>query len=124
MSVYRGFSTANNRRKVRLTDFELAKQDIINHFYIKRGEKLHNPNFGTTIWYLLFEPMTEEIKDRISDDVRAIIDYDPRVNAEAITVVEFDQGIQIEIDLVYLATNETETMRLRFNADSNSLSVL
>lgn len=124
MSTYRGFSTINNRRKARLTDFELVKRDLINHFYIRKGEKLHNPNFGTIIWYLLFEPMTDAIKDQIGEDIRAIINYDPRINADRISIVEFEHGLQIELELSYIESNETDTLRLLFNGESGTLSVL
>lgn len=124
MSTYRGFSTVNNRRKARLTDFELVKRDLINHFYIRKGEKLHNPNFGTIIWYLLFEPMTDAIKDQIGEDIRTIINYDPRINADRISIVEFEHGLQIELELSYIESNETDTLRLLFNGESGTLSVL
>ena len=48
--TYKGFSTNNRSKKFRVTDFELVKQDLINHFNIRKGEKLMNPNFGTIIW--------------------------------------------------------------------------
>lgn len=124
MSTYRGFSTSNARKKTRLTDFDLVKQDLINHFYIKKGEKLHNPEFGTDIWYLLFEPMTEALKDQIYNDVANVIDYDPRVNAEEIIISEFDRGIRVEIELTYRNTNETSRLSLEFDADQRSVSVL
>lgn len=124
MSIYRGFSTVNNRRKARLTDFELAKQDLINHLYIKKGEKLHNPNFGSVIWFLLFEPFTDAVKDQIKEDVKSIVDYDPRINAERIVITEYEHGLQLELELTYIETDQTDTLRLRFNSDLGTLTVL
>ena len=63
MSTYRGFSTLVNAKKYRLTDFELVKQDLINHFNIRKGEKLMKPDFGTVIWDMLFEPVEFEYND-------------------------------------------------------------
>ncbi len=59
MALYNGFSTLNGSKKFKLTDFELVKQDLQNHFGIRKGEKLMNPEFGTIIWDLLFEPLNE-----------------------------------------------------------------
>ena len=42
-------STINQVKKFRLTDAELIKRDLLNHFAIRKGEKLENPNFGTII---------------------------------------------------------------------------
>jgi len=51
---YRGFSTINQIKKFRLTDVELVKRDLINHFSIKKGQKLMNPDFGSIIWNMLY----------------------------------------------------------------------
>ena len=61
--AYRGISTANpNNTSSTLYDIALIKQDIINHFHIRQGEKLENPEFGTIIWDVLFEPLTDKLK--------------------------------------------------------------
>lgn len=123
MATYLGFSTYQRAKKYRLTDFELVKQDIFNHFYIRKGEKLMNPNFGTVIWSLLHEPFTDSIRNTISDDVKTVINYDPRVAAEEITVTEFNNGIQIEVVMRYLLTDQVSNMAVRFDRDSRSVSV-
>ena len=48
--LYKGFSTYNRSKRFTVTDLDLIKQDIFNHFNIKKGEKLMQPAFGTTIW--------------------------------------------------------------------------
>ena len=120
--MYKGFSTVGRDRKYRLTDFELVKQDLINHFYIRKGEKLMNPNFGTIIWNVLFEPFTEDLKSVIVTDIKAVASYDPRVSFDNIIVTEYDQGIQIELQLRYVPTNQVNVMRLNFNGETQSLS--
>jgi len=53
--TYKGFSTVStNSVKGSLYDLALIKQDLINQFYIRKGEKLENPDFGTIIWDMLF----------------------------------------------------------------------
>ena len=99
---YRGFSSRETTRNFKLFDYELVKQDIINHFYIRKGEKLENPKFGTIIWDTLFENFTPEIKKAIADNVEEIINFDERVKVNSVTVDSTDQGIRIEAELVYL----------------------
>jgi phage baseplate assembly protein W len=113
--TYRGLSTVAESGEFALYDIGLIKQDIINHFHIRRGEKLENPSFGTIIWDLLYEPLTEEVKDLILEDVAEIINYDPRVSSEQILVSEYESGIQIECDLVYLPYNISENLRFTFD---------
>lgn len=119
MAMYNGFSTLDNIKKYRLTDFDLVKRDIQNHFAIRKGEKLMNPEFGTIIWDMLFEPFTDETKNTIIQDVKKIIANDPRVAANNVLITEFDRGIQIEIELIYISTSQVGTIIARFN-QSNS----
>lgn len=119
--IYKGFSTVGKSKKFRLTDFELIKQDIVNHFHIRKGEKLMNPNFGTIIWNVLHEPLTEDLKSVITSDIRDIANYDPRVSVDNVIVTEYDQGIQIELDLRYLQTDQSNLMRLRFDRQTENL---
>jgi phage baseplate assembly protein W len=120
--MYRGFSTVGRNRKFRLTDFELVKQDLINHFYIRKGEKLMNPDFGTIIWNVVHEPLTEDLKSVIVTDIKAIAGYDPRISVDNVVITEYDQGIQVELQLRYVQTNQTNLLNLQFDNQSNTLT--
>jgi phage baseplate assembly protein W len=120
--LYKGFSTVGRNKKFRLTDFELIKQDLTNHFQIRKGEKLMNPNFGTIIWNVLYDPFTPELKSAIIADIKAIAAYDPRVSIDNVIVTEYETGIQIELELRYLQTNQTNLMNLRFNNQNRTLT--
>ena len=121
-TTYKGFSTQSGDKNFRLTDFDLIKQDILNHFNIRKGEKLMRPNFGTIIWNVLHEPFTEDLKSVITQDVQAIASYDPRVSFDNIIITEFDQGIQIELQLRYVLTNQTNIMLMNFNGTTETLT--
>ena len=121
--MYKGFSTVSTESEnFALYDFELIKQDLINHFHVRQGERLMNPQFGTIIWDLLFEPMTEQIKDIILQNVNQIINYDPRVRAENVIVTTYESGIQIECRLTYLPYNISQALQLRFDNASGLLA--
>jgi phage baseplate assembly protein W len=121
-NIYRGFSTLNRRNNFRVSDYDLVRQDLFNHFNIRKGEKLMNPNFGTIIWNMLFDPLTSETKKIMIDDVRRIVNYDPRIAVQNVILNEFDRGLQIEIELTYLTTNQTDTIRMNFDRDSMKLT--
>jgi len=122
MAIYKGFSTYNRFKKFRLTDFELAKQDLFNHFHIRKGEKLMNPDFGTIIWNIIYEPFTEEVKTAIVDDIKAIAAYDPRISVDDVTVTQYDFGIQIELELTYIPTDQTEILKFNFDQKNKEVS--
>ena len=122
MALYNGFSTYNRYKKFKVTDFELVRQDLFNHFNIRKGEKLMNPEFGTIIWGMLFEPFTDDVRKAITDDVKRIVTYDPRIAIENIQIDEYQQGIQITIDLVYLVNNFASKLLFNFDRDSRTLS--
>ena len=119
MALYKGYSTVGNTgTKVRLTDADLVKQDLINHFNIRRGEKLMNPDFGTIVWDSLFEPFTDQLRDQIVEDVNRIASYDPRLVVDSVLVDQYDNGLILELRLVYANTNEVENLRLNFSRSS------
>ncbi|SVC61423.1 uncharacterized protein METZ01_LOCUS314277 [marine metagenome] len=116
---YKGISTANSdNNSFTLHDIALIKQDLINHFHIRQGEKLENPEFGTIIWDILHEPLTERLKEVIEEDVSNIINFDSRVQAEGIAITSYESGIQIECNLTYLPYNISESLRMKFDEDA------
>jgi len=123
-TMYRGFSTVGRTRKFRLVDFELIKQDLINHFHIRKGEKLMNPNFGTIIWNVLHEPLTDDLRSVITSDIKAIASYDPRLGIDNVIITEYEYGIQVELELRYIQTNQSSVMNLRFDSQRNNVTVV
>jgi|TARA_B110000977_G_scaffold118630_1_gene153057 phage baseplate assembly protein W len=119
---YRGMSTVNpDNASYSLYDISLIKQDLINHFHIRQGEKLSNPEFGTIIWDALFEPLTETLKEAITQNVTKIVNSDPRTNVDRIVIDQYEKGIQIECTITYLPFNISETLRMRFDEDAGFL---
>lgn len=117
--TYRGISTASpNSKEFKIYDLGLIKQDIINHFHIRKGEKLENPNFGTIIWDVLYEPLTETLKNEIVRDVTTIINYDPRVKAENVLVDTYEYGIQVSCQLTYLNYSISEQLKFQFDREN------
>lgn len=121
--TYRGFSTVDPEANSSiLYDIALIKQDIINHFHIRQGEKLSDPEFGTIIWDILFEPLTDSVRNAIVSNVSKIVNYDPRVKVNQITVDSYEQGIIVECELVYLPYSIAEKMQLKFDENAGFLT--
>jgi len=121
IATYKGFSTVGNDfSSSKLTDTDLIKRDILNHFAIAKGEKLMNGEFGTSVRDLIMEPLTEETKQIIINEVNAVITSDPRVRPEAVTLDEYESGLQVEIVLRYSIDNQVENLLVRFDRPTDS----
>jgi phage baseplate assembly protein W len=115
--TYKGFSTVNSENSSpALYDIALIKQDIINHFHIRQGEKLSDPEFGTIIWDIIFEPLTEDTINAIIQNISRIVNYDPRVKVNKIDVKQpYEHAIRIDCELVYLPYSIVEKLEFTFD---------
>lgn len=120
---YKGFSTANSKELTnKIFDFDLIQQDILNMFQTKKGERVMNPEFGTVIWSLIYEPFTADVKQLISEDVTRILNYDPRVTPTRIEITEADYGMIIEATLFYKLEDVSRNMKLSFDRELGIVS--
>lgn len=121
---YKGFSTVarNNTQSTELYDLDLIKQDFLNIFNTKQGERVMQPQFGTIIWSLIFEPFTSSVKQAIIDDVLRIGNLDPRARIIQTDIDERDFGILIEMTLQLANSNQTLTMSLNFDRETGIAS--
>lgn len=113
---YKGFSTVDeNSKSVRLFDREIIKQDILNQFNTRKGERVMNPNFGSVIWDLIYEPLTPAVKQQISSDIDRILASEPRVIPTLVNIVEQDYGFLLELTLTYKGLDVSDSMILQFD---------
>lgn len=113
---YRGFSTVDSTNYgSKLYDFDLIKQDILNHFNTRKGSRVMNPTFGTIVWDLIMEPLTEHVRELLQQDIETICSFDPRAYPIQIDISEYEQGYLVEITLAMRNTDESTTMKLVFD---------
>lgn len=121
---YKGFSTvaSSSNDSTELYDLELIKQDFLNIFNTRQGERVMQPQFGTIIWSLIFEPFTANVKQAIADDIIRISRLDPRVIISQIDINEQDYGMLLEMTLQLVKSDQTLTMVLNFNRETGLVS--
>ena len=123
IATYKGFITiGNNFGSPKLTDTDLIKRDLLNHFAIRKGEKLMRGNYGTSLRDLIMDPLTEETKQLVIDEVNAVVNSDPRVRPEEVTLDEYENGLQVQIVLRYVVDNQVENLLVRFDR-SDSVAI-
>lgn len=120
MATYRGISTIEGEFGERiLYDINLAKQDLLNHFYTKQGERVMAPLFGSKIWEYLFEPMTQELVRKVEEDVLRIISQDPRWTLLGTDISSSDHQLLVRITAEYIPETTEEQIVLAFNRNTS-----
>jgi phage baseplate assembly protein W len=123
--TYKGFNTLgkNFSNSYTLTGFDIAKQDLINHFNIRKGEKLQLPDFGSVVWDMVYEPLNETTIETIRQDIQDVIAYDPRIEAENIVVKQYEHGLLIELNLKFIPDQIIENLLIDFNTQTTTATL-
>ncbi|OUV26871.1 MAG: hypothetical protein CBC57_01570 [Euryarchaeota archaeon TMED97] len=116
MVTYIGYSTIDSISGSKtLTDVNLAKRDLLNHFYTRRGERVGFPSFGSILPDLVFEPLDSATEREALDDVNKIVNNDPRWQVlETLLSKPDDHTLEIKVRLQYNDTGTAEELFLRF----------
>lgn len=102
-ALYRGFSTsAKPGINTKVFDDELVRQDLLNQFNTRLGERVGRPDFGSIIHDLLFDLSDPRTESLVQADVERIITQDPRV-----------EPLEIDVETDLDAHNITVTITLR-----------
>lgn len=126
MRVFKGYSTVGKEwGNFKIYDIELAKRDLLNEIYTRKGERLMSPEYGYIVWDVLFDPLTDELVDIIRDDTLRIVSRDPRLELNTLDVTEnVDlQTLTVKVILNYVPTATLTELVAVFSRDiaSNKL---
>lgn len=146
MTVYRGFSTqglyqprtynlpagtdgqeGDRNRQYRqtqgftLTDADLVRQDFINALNIRQGEKPGRPEYGTTVWDFIFEPNTPDVQAQLTTEIRRVASLDSRIALGEVRAFPEENGILVELEVAYQPFNDTQTLSMFFDRNTNSV---
>ena len=116
--IYKGFSTSAGNKSNMLYDIDVVKQDLINHFYTRKGERVMEPEFGSIVWDMLYEPLDESAEEDLIEDCTRIINSDPRCELLDIQLDSLGNGIRIDININVLPFNKQDTIQLDFERET------
>lgn len=102
---------------IAVTGADAVKRSVKNLLMTMTGEVPFFPDFGTSLYRLLFEPIDPITTALIESEIRATITgYEPRVTIRRLTVTpsedELQYGIDMELQLVNLPQPITLTLFL------------
>jgi phage baseplate assembly protein W len=98
---------------------EQIKFNVVNLVLTSKGERIENPNFGTTLRSQLFGQMTEDTLDSVREDIiNSISLYIPEVAVRNIELLiepnESSNTLLVKIAYVILISGETDNITVNF----------
>ncbi len=115
-TTFKGFSTIGGASSngYKLYDIELIRQDLLNHFHTRVGERVLKPTYGCAIWDYLMEPFTEMVREIVVAEAKRICEEDPRVDVASVVATSLDHSINVELVLNYKPMNTPDELRVVF----------
>ena len=78
------------------------KQSIKNLVLTQKGEKLFQPEIGSGVYELLFEPMDPFTADTIRDEIiNTLGQYEPRITIQGVRVMPNEETNQFDVTVEY-----------------------
>lgn len=98
---------------------EQIKFNIVNLVLTSKGERIENPNFGTTLRSQLFGQMTEDTLNNVREDIiNSVGVYVPEVSIQNIELLiepnESFNTLLVKIAYVILISGETDNITVNF----------
>jgi len=118
MATFIGFSTDNKKKPpYTLTDLDLVKQDLLNHFLTRKGERVMRPEYGSIIHDVLMEPFDDLTKQDVEDECRNIVGNDPRVELLDVSIENSDHLLKVELYLEYNVDQSRDVLEMRLERE-------
>jgi phage baseplate assembly protein W len=113
----------NTGRKFKLVDEQLVVQNFVNALNIRLGEKVGQPQYGTTLWSFVFEPNTPDVQFALETEIRRVATLDPRLVLDFVRAFPQENGILMEVQLAIAPFNQAMLLSVFFDSNTNTASV-
>jgi len=106
-------------KKYKLVDEQLVIQDFINALNIQQGQKVGQPEYGTTLWSFVFEPNNADTQFQLQNEIKRVGSLDPRMQLNYVKAFPQDQGILVEVELAVTPFNNASVLNVFFDNLTN-----
>lgn len=100
------------------SSFEQAKSNLKNLLLTKQGERVMQPNFGTGLHSLLFEQMTDDFENKLTETITKSVSYWlPYINIEEVDIKMTDEMKDMhraDMNIKFTVGNQIETQEITF----------
>jgi phage baseplate assembly protein W len=109
----------NPGKKYRLVDAQLVLQDFVNAMNIRRGQKVGQPDYGSSIWDFIFEPNTTDVQFQLQQEITRIASLDPRLILNSVVAFPQENGILVEVEIAVSPFNDAQLLSVFFDSAAN-----
>jgi phage baseplate assembly protein W len=110
-------------KKFKLTDENLVVQDFVNSLNIRQGEKVGQPDYGTTLWNFVFEPNTADVQFSLENEIARIASLDPRIVLNYVRAYPQENGILLEVEVAIQPFNEATLLSVFLDSTTNTANI-
>lgn len=111
-------------KKFKLVDTKLVVQDFINAMNIRKGTKVGQPGYGTSLWDYVFDTNTQAVRAQIENEVRRLASLDPRIVLNSVTIYSNSNGILIELQMAVAPMNEAFVTKINVSLTTETASLV
>ena len=102
------------------TTKDATKSNLLNFILTGKRERIMNPNFGSGIRDIIFDPLTENLTDQVENLIYGGIEtYFPQVQINELTVDLSPDNLTVIINLNYSIINTNIEDELQININTN-----
>ena len=108
------------------TTNEQASTNIKSLLLTRKGERFEQPNFGTDLLNVIFEPITSELKSFIEDTITSAVSFWlPYIDISKLDIVTFEDdntlAHEIKISIGFTVTGTGSEQTIIIFADQNGI---
>jgi len=90
---------------------------------IRQGEKVGQPDYGTTLWNFVFEPNTPDVQFSLENEIARIASQDPRIVLNYVRAYPQENGILLEVELAVQPFNEASLLSVFLDSTTNTAAL-
>jgi len=110
-------------KKYSVNDIPLVVRDFVNALNITQGQKVGQPQYGTTLWDFVFEPNTADVQFQLETEIRRVASQDPRIVLDYVRAYPQENGILLEVQMAVAPFNEALMLSVFFDSTTNTANI-
>lgn len=105
-------------------DSRAIRNSLYNIFTTRKGQKLLNPEFGSSFDQYLFEKITNIGAKILGNDILKAAEFEPRIKVQNVQVMPMPDQNQYYVLFVYKLLNIGKVDKFQINFKSNNIDIL